>query len=99
MTFDAIYAKDVRKVQREKHAVLIDMRDSIEYQRGHLPGAINYPVDDEDAFEKAWNKNRYYIVYCERGGSSMRLARALGRKGYHIATVIGGYQAVEQRQY
>ena len=31
------------------------------------------------------------IFYCTHGGSSMKLARYLGNRGFDTATVIGGY--------
>ena len=34
------------------------------------------------------------IFYCTHGGSSMKLARYLGNRGFDTATVIGGYNAM-----
>ena len=51
-------------------------------------------IDETDIYENVLRKDRYYILYCDHGGSSMQLARYLGRRGYKVASVIGGYTAM-----
>ena len=43
-------------------------------------------------------RNRKMILYCEHGGGSMQIARKLGREGYRVATVVGGYEALKKVQ-
>jgi len=47
-------------------------------------------------YRKVLQKKRPIILYCQHGGSSMQLARTLGRAGYEVGTVIGGYVAMRQ---
>ena len=81
MTYAIIYPKDVECIRREKKAILIDIRSRGEYRQGHWPGAINYPEEEIADYTRILMKKRPIIVYCGHGGSSMQLARTLGREG------------------
>lgn len=94
MDFDIVYVRDLMKRIKDKNAVVIDLREKKEYQAGHFPGAISMPLDDTDVYENILDKDRYYILYCDHGGSSMQLARYLGRRGYRVASVIGGFSVM-----
>ena len=96
MTFDIVYPKDIQTRQREKNAIIVDLREPGDYRQGHHRGAINIPVDSGKEITSFFSKNRYYILYCEHGGSSMQMARQLGLAGFHVATVIGGYEAMKK---
>ncbi len=94
MEFDIVYVRDLVGTIKDKNAVVVDLRDKKEYNQGHFPGAVNLPIDETDIYENVLRKDRYYILYCDHGGSSMQLARYLGRRGYKVASVIGGYAAM-----
>lgn len=96
MVFDTVYARDLAMVEREKNALVVDIRLEREYEGCHWPGAVNLPFELTDSYEAVLDKERYLIFYCEHGSSSMQLARYMGRKGYHAATVIGGYEAIKK---
>lgn len=94
MDFDIVYVRDLAGTIKEKNAKVIDLRGRKEYEQGHFQGAINLPIEETDLYENELNKNEYYILYCDHGGSSMQLARYLGRRGYKVATIMGGYGAM-----
>ena len=94
MTFGIVYPKDIERLRNEKRAILIDIRSRDAYREGHWEGAINYPEEEFEDYTKVLYKKRPVILYCQHGGSSMQLARALGRSGYEVGTVIGGYEAM-----
>lgn len=96
MTFAVIYPKDIERLRIEKGAILVDIRSRDEYHSGHWPGAINYPEEETLDYTKVLYKKRPIILYCQHGGSSMQLARDLGRQGYEIGTVVGGYHSMEE---
>ena len=98
MTFGIVYPKDIERLRIEKKAILIDIRSRDAYREGHWEGAINYPETEVEDYRKVLQKRRPIILYCQHGGSSMQLARTLGRAGYEVATVIGGYVAMKQYQ-
>jgi len=98
MNFAIVYPKDVERLRREKRAILIDIRSRDDYRQGHWEGAINYPEEEVSDYTKVLMKKRPVIIYCQLGGASMQLARTLGKNGYEVGTVIGGYEAMRKYQ-
>ena len=96
MTFAVVYPKDIERLRIEKRSILVDIRSRNDYRDGHWEGAINYPEEDIEDYTKVLLKKRPIIVYCQHGGSSMQLARTLGRAGYEVGTVIGGYESMKK---
>ena len=96
MTFEVVYPKDITRLRMEKRAIVVDIRTREAYRKGHWEGAINYPEDEVVDYTQVLGKRRMIILYCQHGGSSMQLARELGRKGYLVGTVVGGYEAMKQ---
>ena len=96
MTFEVIYPKDIEKFRVEKRAILVDIRSRDIYRRDHWEGAINYPEEEVLDYTQVLGKNRMIILYCQHGGASMQLARNLGKKGYRVGTVVGGYDAMKK---
>lgn len=96
MTFSIVYPQDIERFRIKKRAILIDIRPRDEYREGHWEGAINYPEDDVEDYTRVLQKKRPIIVYCQHGGSSMQLARTLGRNGYDVGSVVGGYEAMKK---
>ena len=98
MNFSIIYPKDIEQLRREKRALLIDIRSEEEYKKGHWKDALNYPEEETADYSRVLGKTRFLILYCQHGGSSMQLARTLGKMGYSVGTVIGGYEAMKKFQ-
>lgn len=98
MNFSIIYPKDIEWLRRENRALLIDIRSGEEYQNSHWKDAISFPEEVITDYTKVLCKRRCLILYCQHGGSSMQLARTLGKQGYSVGTVIGGYEAMKKFQ-
>lgn len=94
MKFKIVYADELYKVQKEMNTLLIDIRTREEYDRSHWKGALSMPMDITDSYESELDASQSVIFYCTHGGSSMKLARYLGNRGFDTATVIGGYNAM-----
>lgn len=78
--------------------ILIDLRETEDYLKGHLPGAVNVPFDKlEDIFDKLRNKGRVFL-YCETGSHSMLAARILSAKGYKVYNLYGGYNRIKKSE-
>lgn len=95
MGFDLVYASELNRVLRENRAILVDIRMEEDYRREHWPGAFHYSYEELVEGKARLPRNRQVILYCEHGGSSMQLARKLGREGCRVATVVGGYEAMK----
>lgn len=81
--------------------VVIDVRTAQEYQDGHVPGAINIPLDqvpnrmhDFDT----WNTGEIYLI-CESGGRSARAATLLSAQGFKTVNIEGGTYAWRNAGY
>ncbi len=72
---------------------VIDVRSKLEFWLGHLPGAVNIPVDDLphglDALAGVTPESRI-LVYCASGMRSAQAAAILGQAGYKRVTDGGG---------
>lgn len=80
-------ADGITAYKDDDNAVLLDVRDSYDYQEAHIPGAVNVPFDDLDNTEFSADKPIY--VYCWSGVHSALAAEELSKRGYD-AIDIGG---------
>ncbi len=77
---------------------VIEVLGSEQYDEGHLPHAINIPLDDEfetSASLAVPNKDEPVVVYCNSDSSdaSARAAERLEAMGYHkVMNYVGGKQ-------
>jgi rhodanese-related sulfurtransferase len=68
---------------------VVDVRDSKEFSEGHVPGAINIPVEIFAAGSGVLDKGKQIIVYCNSGGRSYNAYRKLQKLAYpNIAQMI-----------
>lgn len=67
---------------KNKEYVLVDVREEVEYRQGHIPGAINIPVDVFAARSVVLPKEKQIIVYCNTGVRSYAAYRKLMRLAY-----------------
>lgn len=53
-------------LQKDSKLIVLDVRTPDEYNEGHIKGAINIDIRQDDAFVKIdkLNRNARYIVYC-----------------------------------
>ena len=80
--------KGVDRAGRTKGAVLIDVREADEYAAGHIPGAVNVPVDNLGCIE--YGKETPLFLYCLSGVRSLKAAFILKRMGFGKTRSIGG---------
>lgn len=74
-----------------KGSKVIDVRESHEYKRGHIKGAVNIPLSQLQQRMSEIPKDRAVLVYCQSGMRSKQAAKVLGRHGYsNVADLRGG---------
>lgn len=71
---------------------VVDVRLPEEYVRGHIPGALNVPVDRIPLQAKALPEGQLVTV-CSTGNRSWRAAQALDRAGREALSLCGGTKA------
>ncbi|MFU2222279.1 rhodanese-like domain-containing protein [Streptococcus pluranimalium] len=79
------------RVLQEPKSVVLDVRTKEEYQRGHIKGVRNVPLDQLSHFQST--KDQVHYVLCQSGVRSKRAARVLQKKGYQVVNVKGGMSA------
>ena len=82
---------------RPADALVLDVREPQEYAHGHVPGAINLPLErvQELAPDVLPNKDAEVIVYCASAAchASENAARTLAEMGYsNVRRYVGGKQ-------
>lgn len=70
--------------------ILVDVRRPDEFAAGHIPTAINVPVDEIGSRTPTEQKDALIIVYCRSGVRSARAAATLKELGYKGVVDFGG---------
>jgi phage shock protein E len=66
-------------------ALLLDVRTSGEFHEGHVPHALNIPVQELPArLSEVGPTKRPIVVYCRSGGRSAQAAALLKQAGYVV---------------
>ena len=90
-------AKEVREfIDREKIGDynLIDVRQPVEYEKGHLPGARLIPVGQLSERTAELDHGKITITYCTAGVRSRAAASILERAGFReVHSMAGGINA------
>lgn len=74
----------------DEGALLLDVRTPEEFAAGHLPGAVNFPVQRLEAGERLpYRTGRKIVVYCQSGRRSARAAEALKGQGFEALYDLG----------
>jgi len=58
---------EFRKLHSENKVLVVDVRDAYSFASGHIPGAINVPLGDEEQaahFNKLKAEKRPIVTYC-----------------------------------
>lgn len=77
-------------------AIVLDVREKAEFQRGRIAGAISLPrgLLELEIEKRAPDSSALIIVYCGEGNRSSLAADALQRMGYaNVRSLAGGLRA------
>jgi thiamine biosynthesis protein ThiI len=75
-------------------ATVIDTRDPQSFHRWHWKGAEHLEYDDLLTQYGKLDRNRTYVLYCEFGLKSARVAELMQRAGYEAYSFLGGVKAL-----
>lgn len=91
-SFETLSMEDAKiEIEENPHIVLIDVRTPEEFCQGHIPGALNIPVETPELIESMIpDKNQTIFVYCLSGGRSQKACEIFSEMGYGHLTDIGG---------
>jgi rubrerythrin len=108
LEFETLTAEELKifvDTHREKHYLLIDVRQPSEYELGHIPGARLMPLAEVESRLFTLPCDRDLIFYCRNGGRSQWAASLAGegevsqKTIYHLMNGILGWNDKIQQGY
>jgi rhodanese-related sulfurtransferase len=94
---DAAGARDL--LGAAEPPVLVDVRETDEWDEGHIPGAVHVPRGHlESRIEQvAPDRSRPVLLYCAGGSRSAFATKTLEELGYeNVVNLAGGYTALSK---
>lgn len=87
----ALPVKEAHALLTQGQIVMVDTRPPDVYQRAHIQGAVNFPLDTiEQHLADLHMLDRPGVLYCRAGKETEALATKLGAAGTPIAYLEGG---------
>ncbi len=80
------------KLSAAEQPLLLDVRMPEEFAAGHLPGAINLPVDELRSRLDEVPSDRPVVTYCQVGQRGYLATRILLQAGRQVLNLSGGYK-------
>jgi phage shock protein E len=92
-----VSAKTARKLLQQG-ALVVDVRTPDEYRGGHLPDAVNIPLDQlrETLPRQVPDKSRVLLLHCLSGGRSGVAKHQLKGMGYTNSFNLGSYARAQK---
>ena len=84
--------EDVLDGPEDQRPYLLDVRAPDEFARGHIPGAVNIPVDELRGRLNELPRDRRIAAYCQVGQRGYVATRVLLQAGFSAANIGGGYK-------
>ena len=85
----------------DKNLLVLDVRRSTEFADGHLPDALNLPLNDmnDPASMADIEDNQNLYVHCAGGYRSVIASSLLKRQGFHnLRNIVGGWNAIKDQE-
>ncbi len=80
------------QLMNQQNALVLDVREPAEYEKGHMINARNVPLADIDARagELEKHKAKPVIIVCDSGNRSGGAAAGLRKRGFEQVFTLGG---------
>ncbi len=91
--YQQISQEEAKSMMDSQEVVILDVREQVEYDVGHIPGAVLLPVgtiDQDTAAAVIPEKDTAVLVYCRSGNRSKTAFSALAALGYTNIYEFGG---------
>jgi len=91
-TYKQISTDEAQKIfEKQGDYLIVDVRTKEEYDSGHIPNAINIPVETINNKPSELNDlNQDIYIYCRSGNRSKQAAEKLVKLGYTNIIEFGG---------
>ena len=79
---------------------VLDVRRPLEFQAGHVPGAVHLPLHELEKKAPSLDRNKPVAIICASGYRSSIATSVLERLGFHrFSNVVGGMNAWYAARY
>ena len=95
-----VTGSEFEKLAAEKtDAVIIDLRDAKDFEKGSVKNAIHIPMDEFEvqAKEKLKDKNQEILLYCNTGTRTAEASQILEKNGY--TNVVNSIDGVKEYKF
>jgi rhodanese-related sulfurtransferase len=81
----------LRRIQSNTAPVIVDVRFRSEFDRGHVPGAINTPFFAPETSKLPEDKCNELVIYCGHGQRAWIAKQLLALRGYRNSSLLEGH--------
>lgn len=90
MAFENINIRKIVSAALTNDAIIVDVRKPERFRQGHIPMAVNVPMERIEKKQVTLPYSHILILYCDTGGTSMQAAYILSEMGYQVINCVGG---------
>lgn len=97
---NAVSLEELDRMIHSENVLLMDVRPPVEFESGHITGAVSVPVNDLMIKLKSLSKDKEIIAYC-RGPFCVladEAVKILSKQGYKIRRLDQGYPEWKTKQ-
>lgn len=82
-------------METEEDIIILDVRTPEEFAAGHIPGAVNIPVETigSASIPALPRKDQKILIYCRSGNRSKAASQRLADQGYTQILEFGGIRS------
>ena len=93
-TIDQVLAPEWEQWVTDNNAVVLDVREPLEWAMGTLPESIRISLGSLPASLAQLDRERPILVVCRAGNRSQVAAQFLQRNGFNVANMFGGLTSI-----
>jgi rhodanese-related sulfurtransferase len=88
-----------RMIQNRENINVVDVRAEEDYQKGHIPGAVNLP-QERWASQEGLDKSKTNVLYCYTQVCHLAAKAAVefSRAGFPVMEMDGGFEAWRENE-
>ncbi|WP_371371847.1 CoA-disulfide reductase [Sporomusa aerivorans] len=83
----------------KENTLLVDVRTELEFQNGHIEGAVNIPVDKLREELNNLDRDKPILAYCQVGQRGYYASRILTQHGFNVKNMTGGYKSANAQNF
>lgn len=91
--YDTISHSQLESLCGTERPQLVDVRSTSEFASGHIPGAINIPMQEIDSRRADLDTNQQIVLICQSGTRARIVAEWLKGSHANLSVLDGGTQA------